>query len=285
MRISDALAKHEIQLQADGRSEHTVGQRRRHVRLFDRWITAEGLPGDIEHVDHEVIARFLASRLARTRPDGGVKRNSSMNALRSSLRAFFQYAEGAGYVDRDPTRLVRRALCSPPPPRTLTAEQGEHLLKVMSIHESSVAARDAMLFSLLLRTGIRLSSALSLETRDLEIDRRILRLRSTKGDAPEAVIISERVAEDLREFVAAFPKGPLFPIGRRQAHRRLAIWLSRAGIDTPASPHALRHTFATQLYQRTGDIRLVQQALRHRSIASTVIYARADESRLRQALG
>jgi site-specific recombinase XerD len=85
--------------------------------------------------------------------------------------------------------------------------------------------------------------------------------------------------------------GPLFPTrdGRRltsrQVARRLAGWLEAAGITRRASPHTLRHSFATQLYRKTGDILLVREALRHRSIASTLVYARVDGERLRRALG
>ena len=71
----------------------------------------------------------------------------------------------------------------------------------------------------------------------------------------------------------------------RHAQRRFRGWLRRAGVQRPASPHSLRHRFAMDLYRRTGDVLLVKEALRHRSIASTMVYARADRARLRAALG
>lgn len=70
----------------------------------------------------------------------------------------------------------------------------------------------------------------------------------------------------------------------RHVQRRFIGWLQRAGITRRASPHTLRHTFATNLYQKTGDILLVKDALHHRSITSTLVYARTDEARVRDAI-
>ena len=62
-------------------------------------------------------------------------------------------------------------------------------------------------------------------------------------------------------------------------------WLKAAGIERPASPHSLRHSFARDLYRRCRDVLLVKEALRHRSIVSTLVYAQVDEERLRRAIG
>ena len=83
--------------------------------------------------------------------------------------------------------------------------------------------------------------------------------------------------------------GALYPkdgkrIGSRHAQRRFRMWREKAGISTTATPHSCRHRFAMQLYERTGDVLLVRRALGHRSISSTLVYARASEERLRAAL-
>jgi site-specific recombinase XerC len=71
----------------------------------------------------------------------------------------------------------------------------------------------------------------------------------------------------------------------RHVQRRLDLWCRRAGIERHVKPHDLRHSFAIALYRRTRDLLLVQAALRHRSIASTTVYAKCDEDRVRAALG
>ncbi len=90
MTIDDALSRFLVQLEADGRSPHTIGQYCRHVRLFAAWCADVGPGGAIEAIFHEDIALFLASPQARTRRDTGAKKATSMNTLRSSLRGFFR---------------------------------------------------------------------------------------------------------------------------------------------------------------------------------------------------
>ncbi len=84
MTIDDALARFLVQLEADGRSPHTIAQYRRHVRLFAAWWRDVGPGGAVGDIGHEDIARFLSSPQARTRRDTGAKKATSVNTLRSS---------------------------------------------------------------------------------------------------------------------------------------------------------------------------------------------------------
>jgi integrase/recombinase XerC len=74
-------------------------------------------------------------------------------------------------------------------------------------------------------------------------------------------------------------------LGGRQIQLNFARWVKLADITRPFSVHSLRHTFATRLYQKTGDLYLVQRALGHRQITTTEIYARVSDERLRRAVG
>ena len=69
-----------------------------------------------------------------------------------------------------------------------------------------------------------------------------------------------------------------------EVKRRLAEWFARARIGRKASPHSLRHSFAMRVYGSSNDLLLVQAALRHRSISSSLVYARADIGQLRDVL-
>jgi integrase/recombinase XerC len=73
-------------------------------------------------------------------------------------------------------------------------------------------------------------------------------------------------------------------LGARQVQLNFARWLAQAGITRPFSIHSLRHTFATRLYRKTGDLYLVQKALGHRQITTTEIYARVSDEALRRAV-
>ncbi len=99
-----------------------------------------------------------------------------------------------------------------------------------------------------------------------------------------------RILPHLAVYIGDRAAGPLFTtrkgqrITTRHTQRRVRQWFEKASI-TRASAHSLRHSFATELYQRTGDILLVKEALHHRSITSTLVYAEAGEDRLRRAMG
>jgi integrase/recombinase XerD len=290
MKIEDALSRYLTQLRADGRSEHTAGQYRRHIALLAAWLAERGRGGAVEDVDHEDLATFLASPVARTRPDGRTKRATSTNALRTSLRTFFRYAHDAGYTRSNPARLIRRALCGAPPPRSLSEEEQGRLLLALAQGKGAAAERDHALFALMLGSGIRIGSALALDVGDVDLDRGELRLRTTKGDAPTVVFLGRAVRDHLRRYIGARRVGPLFvglrgrALCARHAARRLALWCERAGVQHAVKPHDLRHSFALRIYRSTHDLLLTQQALRHRSIASTTVYARCDEDRLREVL-
>jgi len=290
MLLRQALDAFLLQLDADGRSPHTRGQYARHVGALDRWLAAAGRPRDLAGIDHEALALFLTSDAARCRPDGTLKKATSTNGLRTSLRAFWSYCHLAGLVTVNPGRLIRRARCAPPPPRALSDDEVRRLLAAVDAGDGEAARRDAALVRLLLGTGLRLSSALALTTDDVDLARGELQVRKTKGDAPVILPLSHAAVRDLRGYLRGRDGGYLFPgdagqLTRRQAGRRIEEAAERAGLHGRASAHVLRHVFACRLLKATGgNLPLVQQALAHRSIASTTIYARTEHGALRTAL-
>jgi site-specific recombinase XerD len=285
MDITDALSKYLTQLRADGRSPHTAGQYRRHVGLLASWLRGNGRSDAVEAIDHETLAQFLSSPSARERSDGKTKKATTANALRTSLRTFFKYAHEAGYTQSNPARLVRRALCGTPPIRALSDEEQGRLLLALAQGKGPAAERDRALFVLMLGSGIRVGSALALEANDVDLERGELQLRTTKGNAPTSVPLSRAICDLLRGYLAGRPNGLLFPVSSRHAQRRLEQWCKIARIEHRVRPHDLRHSFAIRIYRKTRDLLLVQQALRHRSIASTTVYARTDDAAVRLAVG
>ncbi|MBI4584563.1 MAG: tyrosine-type recombinase/integrase [Planctomycetes bacterium] len=289
MLLDDALGKFLVQLEADGRSQHTIGQYRRHVRLLGHWMAQVGHTDAISSLDHECIARFLASPTAKRRPDGQAKKATAVNCLRSSLRVFFGYLHQAGFIAQNPGRMIRRAVCGNPPPRALTPEEKDRLLATLATATGPEAERDHLLFSLMLTTGIRLSAALGLKVEDLNLDAGEITIH-TKGDRVERVYLPQSACDHLRRFIGERKTGPLFTSrdGRqvciRHIQRRFQEWLRKAGITRPLSPHSTRHSFAVDLYRRTHDLLLVKAALHHRSIASTLVYAQASGDELRKAM-
>jgi len=291
MKIEEALKKFIIQLEADGRAASTISQYRRHVRLFSHWARDVGHCGDLSAIGHEDAARFLSAPVAKIRADGCAKKATSMNTLRTSLRCFFRYCHGAGYISIDPGRLIRLAICGTSHPRAISEEDAACLMEILAKGEGYEAERDHILFCLMLESGIRLGSAVALNVEDVDLATGVIWLRKTKGNHPEKVYLGKMILQHLSGFLKdRAADGPLFTAktGRRLSHRhvqrRFSIWLEKAGITSPVSIHSLRHTFAVRLYHSSRDIFLVQSALLHRSIASTLVYANVDDDHLRRAL-
>jgi site-specific recombinase XerD len=286
MRVSDALAAMVVQLEADGRSVHTVKQIERHVRLFASWA------GDplVADVGHEIIARFLASDAVRQCASGGPRKASSANAIRSSVRALGAFLHGAGYTASNPTRLVRRARTRPPTPTALSDADAGKLLAALDGARTVEERRDRALFVTMLRCGLRLGSALGLDVGDIDFDAGEIHLRVLKNGGEDLVVLPDDVARILREHVGERTSGPVFlashggRIGARHVRRRLEQWGKRAGVGA-VHPHALRHSFAMRVYERTGDVLVTAAALCHRSVASAQVYARPTRERVRAAVG
>lgn len=288
MHVQAALQAFLRQLGADGRSPHTIGQYRRHGTALATWLAARQITA-VGKLTPDTLARFFADDDAKNSCRGGPKKAVSLNAMRTSIRCFAKHLHDSGLVATNPARLLRRARCTPPPPRALHADEQQRLREVLCAATGPEAARDLVLVELLLGTGIRIGSTLALDVPDLDFSHGEITLRKTKNDHPTTAILPTTVADKLRVFLARRAHGPVFLAGDRRVsvrhvQRRLAGWLAKAGI-VGKSAHALRHSFATGLLARTGDLRLVQAAMNHASIVSTTIYTQVDRQRLRAVVG
>ena len=289
MELQEGLQAFLLQLAADGRSSHTVGQYRRHVTALIRWLQATGKGTRVTDLTPKVLASFFTDDAARVSCRGGVKKATTLNAMRTSIRCFCRHLHDLGLVTTNPARLLRRARCSPAPPKALHPDQQQRLLEVLVMAEGREAARDRMLVELLLGIGLRLGSALALNVQDVDFPHGELVLHQMKNNRPSTAILPASLAGKLKEYLDGRMEGPLFlahgrRISTRHAQRRIAGWMATAGL-AGRTAHSLRHSFATGLLARTGDLRLVQAALNHASVLSTVTYVTVDQGRLREAVG
>ncbi len=291
MQLQDAHERFEIQLEADGRSAHTRKLYAVTIAALGRWLTAEGLSHELEQIDHMVLARFMSSDFVRLRRDGRPKKAACLNTVRSGLRVFFRYCLDCGFAQANAARLQRHAICAKPPPRALSAREQEKLASVLEGRLiTRKEKRDAFLVRFLLATGLRLDSALRLNVEDIDLEDGSMRVW-TKRDRTRVLFLSAEIRELLRKHLGGRVEGPVFMgaagrrLGNRQAQRRVRDLTNLAGLPMSARPHSLRHSFAVALYGRTRDIALVQRALGHESIISTLRYAGATDDQLRQAMG
>jgi site-specific recombinase XerD len=168
-------------------------------------------------------------------------------------------------------------------PVVLSAEEVVRLLRaVRNLKHRTVAL-------VLYGAGLRISEALALQLRDVDSARMVLTVRHGKGDQDRQVGLSGVLLDALRVYWRAYrPMDWLFPgqkegqpMGPETIQRALKAARLKAGIAKPATPHTLRHSYATHLMEAGTDLRVIQTLLGHRSLRTTQIYTHVATERLR----
>ncbi len=239
------------------------------------------------------LRAFLADRAAQG--DGNTTRARRLAALRSFLR---HLARRHG----QPTTALaglRGPRAARPVPRALTAADArEAVTGIGAVHDPDraeqprmQAARDVALFTLLYGCGLRIAEALALQVADAPRPGAGGALRVTgKGNKQRLVPVLPAVREAMGAWLAEHPDprpdAPLF-LGARGARldpavaqRSLRHWRRLAGLPEHATPHALRHSFATHLLGGGADLRAIQELLGHASLSTTQRYTSVDATAL-----
>ena len=212
------------------------------------------------------------------------------------MRGFFRFLERRGYLANPAIAAVR----TPKLPRTVPRPLAEgDALEVVAEAGSGageaaeagwVARRDIAVFTLLYGCGLRISEALALNHRTAPLDETLTVLG--KGGKERRLPVLRAVRRAVDDYLAACPfdtgpDGPLFfgvqgrRLGAREVQRRMQTLRGRLGLPDSATPHALRHSFATHLLAGGGDLRAIQELLGHASLSTTQRYTGVDASRLR----
>ena len=211
----------------------------------------------------------------------------------SAVRAFFRFLGRRHGVDITAVRLVATARARPALPRALTVDQARDVTENVDqvSDDPALQARDIAFFSLLYGSGLRIAEALRLDVRDATAMRTSVTLTVTgKGSKTRIVPVLAAVRETIGAWLAVHPNpqpnSPLFlgACGKRLdpavAQKVLRTYRCLAGLPEHATPHALRHSFATHLLASGGDLRSIQDLLGHASLSTTQRYTAVDETAL-----
>jgi len=245
---------------------------------------------DLRRLSRQDVIAWLASR----RSHDNLAASSRARAA-SSLRAFFRFLDRR--LDAQNARAMmfeapRRPVRLPRPLTEVSAPEAVRLAGEDDGEETQpwVLARDMAIFCLLYGAGLRLSEALSLTGADVPAPSR-LRVTGKGGKVRLAPLIAPvREAIDAYARICPFPAGRddiLFrgvrggPLSPRMVQRRMETIRARLGLPPTATPHALRHSFATHLLANGGDLRSIQALLGHASLSTTQIYTGVDAARLK----
>ncbi|HCL67602.1 MAG TPA: recombinase XerC [Rhizobium sp.] len=269
---------------------NTLEAYERDTRQFLGFLTTHlgGSPSirDISDLRPADLRAFLATR----RKEGSGAR--SLGRHLAGLRSFLRYLEKKGLVNAAGAGALR----SPKQPKSLPKPlSGNQALSVVSAdtqlnNEPWIAARDAAVLTLLYGCGLRISEALGLTPKAFSGSANALRING-KGGKTRLVPLLPAVAETVQVYMRLCPyhlhaDSPLFR-GARGAKLQPAIiqremqrLRSALGLPDSATPHALRHSFATHLLSGGGDLRTIQELLGHASLSTTQVYTGVDSARL-----
>ena len=249
------------------------------LRRLAAALEAEGPSSDLADLTLERVTRSFA-REERARA-----------SQRRALTVLAQFLAWARHPLAAEVATIRLPRAHAPAPDYLGDAEEKALRKALKARtDVKRQARDRALFCLLLDTGIRVSEAATLRVEDVELDEKLIRVKG-KGGKQRTRFLPVETRDLLRPLVARQAgEAPLFrtsagqPVTDRHMRRLLDQWAARAGISRPVHPHLLRHTFATSLLRKTGNLRLVQLALDHESPKTTAVYAHVADEELRAAI-
>jgi integrase/recombinase XerC len=236
------------------------------------------------------VRAFLASRRAN-----GIGSRSLMRTL-AGTRAFARFLERTGKGKVGALAAIRSPKLAKTLPRPLTATSAKRVadpdITAGDEREPWIHARDAAVLALLYGAGLRISEALGLKR--AEAGARDTFTVTGKGRKQRMVPVLPQVQKLIAEYLALCPydlpgDGPLFvgakggPLSPRVIQLAMARLRGALGLPDTATPHALRHSFATHLLARGGDLRSIQELLGHASLSTTQIYTQVDAERLIEA--
>jgi integrase/recombinase XerC len=246
--------------------------------------------GDLKTVSAADVRAFLAARRQGADGEGLSPRSLSQNL--SAVRSFHQWLDRRLGVANDAVALVRGPKIKPTVPRPVSEDQARDLLREAAEDialEPWEAARDAAVLTLLYGCGLRISEALSLTRSDAPLGE-TLRITGKGGKtriAPVLPAVRDAVDEYVRHAPFALsPELPLFRAKRggalspRQVQATMAKLRGALGLPDRATPHALRHSFATHLLGAGADLRSIQELLGHASLSTTQKYTAVDAAGL-----
>ena len=273
-----------------GRADNTLVAYERDLRQLLAWLERDlgraPALADLARIDARQLRGFLASRR-----QAKVGSRSLARSL-SGLRTFFRWLEREDVARNRAIREVARPRVGHGIPKPLSVEKAAAVVDGgMAAELDWIAARDAAVLLLLYGSGLRISEALGIARREAPTgERQVLRVVG-KGGKERLVPVLPVTQAAVSRYLALCPyslapDGPLFlgakggPLSPRIVQLLMERMRGALGLPDTATPHALRHSFATHLLSAGADLRQIQELLGHASLSTTQVYTEVDRDRL-----
>tara|TARA_B100000768_G_scaffold167568_1_gene171762 strand:- start:26 stop:913 length:888 start_codon:yes stop_codon:yes gene_type:complete len=270
----------------DGLSKNTLNSYRFDLTLFANWLSKDGNI-DLIHVSQSEIQQYLAYKFPTSQA-------RSISRLLATLRRLYRFLLREKKIDQDPTLKIQSPKTPKTLPKSLNELEVESLLKAPNL-KLPMGIRDRAMLELLYACGLRVTELVSILLTEVIISDGIIRVTG-KGNKTRLVPMGEDALDWVQQYIddarhdilKKKTSKFLFVTSRGGAMTRQAFWYLIkkyalvANIDTPLSPHVLRHAFATHLINHGADLRVVQMLLGHSDISTTQIYTHVARERLKK---
>ena len=273
-------------------SPHTLRNYASDLAQFLEFLSKTGRditssPEAVAAVGHHEIRAFLAALY-----EGGRKKSSIARKV-ASLRAFFKYLHREGIIEENPARLVSTPKLPKTLPHIMTTEEMNRFLNSVARSARSggvLRLRDRAMLELLYASGLRASELVGLDLADVNFGSRVVLVRG-KGRRERWVPFGSKAEESLTAYLRARRKlrpsrgnssSAMFLNHRaerlttRSLDRILKKCLQLFGAGLKASPHSLRHAFASHMLHEGADLRSIQEMLGHKSLSTTQKYTQVS---------
>ncbi len=269
-------------------SAHTIAAYGRDLAFFLDFLTLHlGETPSLATLGHLLPADFRAYLAHRA---AVVERRSIARGL-SVVRGFIRFLERRGLASSPALAVLRAPKLPHGVPKPLSVADAAEMIDAPAALVKSTwqAKRDVAVLTLLYGCGLRISEALGLKRSEAPQGEPLM--ITGKGQKQRMVPVLPAVREAIADYLAACPyalaaDGPLFvgvrggPLGPRLVQRRMEVLRVALGLPETATPHALRHSFATHLLGAGGDLRAIQELLGHASLSTTQRYTSVETERL-----
>ena len=289
-KINTPLERFRLYLRLEkGLSPRTLDAYMSDVEKFDAYIQEGG--GDILTVELEQLRSYIATLV-----DVGIHPRTQARLL-SSLRSFYGFLKMDGYIESNPTELLKSPKLPMYLPDVLTLDEIDRVIDAIDLSQLE-GQRNRAMIEVLYSCGLRVSELCNLKISDLYLDEEFIRVTG-QGDKQRLVPISPRAIAELNyyfndrdhiEIKPGYEDYVFISERRRKPLSRITVFhivkelVEAAGVQKNVSPHTFRHSFATHLLEGGANLRIIQAMLGHESIATTEIYAHIDRTRLREEI-
>ena len=256
-------------------SNHTVKNYLVDLTQFVNFLEGRKKGQAVHDIDHLSVREYLGTLF-------GSKNPTSIARKLSSLRSFFDFCIKRGLIKSNPAKEVPSPKVPKRVPKFLTVDEVFALLDSPSTNDA-LGRRDKGILELLYASGLRVSELVGLNLPDVDLKEGTVRVLG-KGRKERIVPVGKKACDSLRNYLDLRPAltnesdGAIFVnrsgtrLSTRAVERLLIKYIKQSGIQKAATPHVLRHTFATHLLNAGADMRGIQELLGHSSLSTTQKY-------------